>query len=379
MLTGVNVIDQATLARLLAFAVHKQKNLLTFGPAGTGKTEMAMQACKEAGRRYVYLNLSVLEAPDLMGLPMIDQETRTTVYATPRMLPIKRGGKLVKEVHSEGDDSKPYVLLVDEIDKSKPELQNPCLELIQFRTMCGREIDIDSVIATGNLPDEHAFSQPVSHALTNRCLVYKVEPSFEPWQKWAVGAGLNALVVGYLGREQDQLLRPPPEGDETAYCHPSPRAWTNAARDLDDAGNANVDFQTLLVAGRVGTPAALKFRVWLEHYRHIEPVIQALIEKGDRPTGLTTDRGMICALSGVSAIQQHCRKIKAASGAQRTELEKKLDKMVPNVFGWVKDLPPEYIVMAVKAGFELQTITELKLTRFTDLMAAYSKVKDIIK
>lgn len=380
MLTGVNEIDQARLHQLLAFTVAKKKNLLTFGPAGTGKTEMAMQAVLEAGRRYVYLNLSVLEAPDLMGLPMIDKETRTTTYATPSMLPLYKGDKVGAAVGGEGDKDKPFVLLVDELDKAKPELQNPCLELIQFRTMNGRRIFVDSVIATGNLPDEHAFSQPVSHALTNRCMVYRVAPSFEPWQNWAVKSGLNSLVVGYLNREQGELLKPPPEGDETAYCHPSPRAWTNAAKDLDDAEGADLEFQTLLVAGRVGTAAALKFRVWLDHYRHIEPMINDLVQKGTRPPpNLPTDRGMICALSGVSAIQQHCRKLKAANGAARADLEKQLEKMVPNVFGWVKDLPSDYIVMALKAGFELQTLTELKLTRFADLMSAFSKVKDVIK
>ena len=86
----------------------------------------------------------------------------------------------------------------------------------------------------------------------------------------------------FLSRNTNFLLKKPPEGDETAYCHPSPRAWTLAASDLDGTGpESPIEFQELLVAGRVGTGAATKFKVWLEHYRHIAPMIDALIHDGD--------------------------------------------------------------------------------------------------
>ena len=121
MLTGVHNIDQATLATLYRFSIESGGNIMIFGAAGCGKTEMAVQAAASKNREHVYLNLSVLEAPDLMGLPMIDPETKLSEYATPRFLPLK------------GSRPQGVVLIVDEIDKRKPELQNPMLELFQFR------------------------------------------------------------------------------------------------------------------------------------------------------------------------------------------------------------------------------------------------------
>ena len=363
MLTGIHTVDQATLATIYRFSIESGGNVIIFGAAGCGKTEMAFQAAAAKGREHVYLNLSVLEAPDLMGLPMIDPDTHLSEYATPRFLPLKGARK-------DG-----VVLIVDEIDKSKPELQNPMLELFQFRSINGRALDIHSIIATGNLPEEGAFSLPVSHALTNRCMVYKVESSFDPWQQWAAETGVNGLIVGFLSKNPEYLLMPPPEGDDTAYCHPSPRAWTGAARDLDRVMKESVDFQTMLVAGRVGQAAAVKFRVWLDHYRHIEPIIDRLIKEGAKPniTDMTVDRVMVCAIAGCNAISQLCRD--TGTGAEKAKQEDKILKVTKNVFGWLDGIPSEFAIGAVKSVLSMKIIQDWKLTRVPELMSTYVKIR----
>jgi hypothetical protein len=363
MLTGIQSVDQATLKTLYRFSIDAGSNIMIFGAAGTGKTEMAFQAAAEKGREAVYLNLSVLEAPDLNGLPMIDPETKLSEYATPKFLPLK------------GTRDKGVVLVVDEIDKAKPELQNPMLELFQFRTINGRKLDIHSIISTGNLPEEGAFSLPVSHALTNRCMVYKVESSFEPWQQWAVDSNVNGLIVGFLSKNQEYLLMPPPEGDDTAYCHPSPRAWTMAAGDLDLVPKETVDFQTMLISGRVGQAAAVKFRVWLDHYRHIEPLIDALVKEGKKPDieHMTADRVLVCAIAGCNAISQIGREQK--SGAEKTKQEERILKVTKNVFGWMGEIPPDFSIGAVKSVLSMKIIQDWKLTRVPELMQTYVRIR----
>ena len=404
MLTGIYEVDQAQIKKLLRHNVRRGSNLLTFGAAGTGKTEMAMQACKEEGYEYVYLNLSVLEAPDLMGLPIIDDETGTTDYALPKMLPPllsdkewdaviakAKAAQVAAQVAAQESGkgmlplplplpkrSRPVVLLVDEADKAKPELQNPMLELFQFRTMNGRPVNIHAVIATGNLPDEGAFSQPMSHALTNRCSVFKVSCAFEPWQVWAAGEGVNPLIVGFLSRNQSMLLQKPPDGDDTAYCHPSPRAWTLAARDLDAADKSeSVEFQELLVSGRVGTGAATKFKVWLTHYREIEPLIDKLVQNGEHPQfekeKATLDRVLVCAIAGVDAIMDVCRQ--NPKDGKVKEHQARIKKVVQNVMNWVKDLSGELCIGAMKSTFTMPIIQSHKLTQYPDFMSAFIKVR----
>lgn len=368
MLTGILEVDQATLMDLYKFTIRSSANLMTFGPAGIGKTEMAIQAVEQCGFEFKYLNLSVLEAPDLMGLPTINEKSGKSSYALPEGFPLR------------SESGKPKILLVDEIDKAKPELQNPMLELFQFRSINGTPLNFQAVLATGNLPDENAFSQPVSHALTNRCGVYKVRHAFEPWQQWAVNANVNSLVVGFLSRNQSYLLQETSSEDDTAYAKCSPRSWSLAAKDLDNCDRgASVEFQEMLVAGRCGTGAAAKFKVWLEHYRHIEPMIDALVRNGKHPPdNQELDRQIVCAIAGVDAIMELSRQTpNDAKG--RAEQEQKVQKTVKNVSGWLMTLPSEICVAAIKSVLTLETMDKFKLVRIPEFMKVINKIRHAMK
>lgn len=357
-LTNVATITQDQLQKLVGNTILTGSNLLVFGPAGIGKTEICEQEIKTAGFVPVYLNLSVLEAPDLLGLPVIDG--LSTRYALPQYLPRR----------SEGAPR--HVLLVDELDKGRPELQSACLELFQFRSINGTKLDFQAVLATGNLPDENAHSQIVSHPLTNRCGVYRVTHTFEAWQDWAREAGINALVVGFLSKNPGFLLQPAPEGDDTAYAHPSPRAWTSAARDLDKSPSKDGDFQQLLVAGRVGCAAAVKFRVWLDYYREIEPQITALISAGSAPpSSWSLDKVFVASLAGCEAINSKGSDPKTPAGD--------LNKMVENIFKWLAQLPSEVCVGAVKSSLSMKVITERKLTTVPIFMEVFKKINRAMK
>ncbi len=164
MLNDIYEIDQATLADVYDFTIDSKGNTIVFGASGIGKTEMAIQAAQRKGFKkfgepggYYYLNLSVLESVDLTGLPKI--ENNLTTFCPPDFLPF---------LDKDKPKQKPSILIVDEIDKASDELQNPCLELFQFRSVNGKKLNIDAIIATGNLPDERAKSRALSHALTNR-------------------------------------------------------------------------------------------------------------------------------------------------------------------------------------------------------------------
>jgi len=363
VLSDVSCIDQSTLEEVLRFTIRAGTNTLVFGPAGCGKTQIAQAIARESGYEPVYVDLSVLENCDFVGLPVISEDKKFVNYATPQWMPCT----------DTANDSKKKVMIFDEVDKSKPELQYPLLELLMERSINGRPLSIQACFLTGNLPDEGAFSQPVNHALTNRCSVYRIEPNFESWQTWARREGLNPLVVGYLDRHQEKILQKPAEGDPTAYCHASPRAWTMAAQDLDKAGEkVTVDFQTMLVSARVGMSTATEFRVWLEHYRHIEPLIDKLVNNGDHPpTNLTIDRLLVLALSSVGRISQQARNKKPD--------EARIRKSVTNVFGWLQKIQSEFQIAAVKNSLDMKLIQEYKMIQDPSFMAVFSKINQALR
>lgn len=371
VLTNVPTVDQAGLSTFAKFTIACGRNQMVFGPAGSGKTEICIQSAQEEKYDIVYLNLSVLEAPDLVGLPMINEANCSTKYALPESFPRR------PEKPAEGHKGR--ILVVDEIDKAKPELQNPMLELFQYRSINGQPLDFHAVLATGNRPDEGAFSLPVNKALTNRCKVYRMEPKFEPWQQWAVGVGLNGLVTGFLSRHNEYFFKPDSSGDMTAYCAPSARSWSNAANDLDEA-EANhghdMNFQQQLVAGYVGVEAAIKFQVWLEHYKEIYPAVDALIQHGKKPdlSGATMDKIIVTAIASVQEISRRCGDT-APSKKDITDTQ----KVVKVVSSFLKDMSPDVQIAAMKSVLSVPKIVAYKMAEVPEFMEVFRNINKSFK
>ena len=345
MLTNVPTVGMERYLKLLSHTMTTGGNLMVLGMAGTGKTESAKSIAEAQGFDVVYLNLSVLEAPDLLGLPMIDAD-KTVTYAAPRCVP--RSGKK-------------RIFLIDEVDKSKPELQAPLLELIQFRTINGEDVAMQASILTGNLPDEGAHSQLISTALTNRCLVYRLQHEFEPWRLWALSASLNPLVVGFLIKNPQLLSVAANPDDPTAYCRPSPRSWAAAARELDAARSQDSDLLTDLVAGRVGEDAAVKFKVWLDHYRVIEPIVDKVMAgKPVKVDDLSIDKVFVLAIS--------------LAGQVRSTTPKNAKEIAKRCFNVINEFPPEVQIGAVKASLDMATIQKLGLHAVPEVMSVYHRI-----
>lgn len=366
-------IDQGSMAELMRLSIQNGTNFMVFGNAGIGKTEMAIQECERAGVIPVYLNLSVLEGPDLQGIPYRTQDNKTA-YAIPEKFEYRS---------AEGPDKRRVALIVDELDKSRPELQNPMLELFQYRSINGTLLNIHSIIATGNLPDENSHSQPVSHALMNRCAVYKTKCEFEPWRKWAVSVGeVHSLVVGFLNRNPDKLLVDPPDGDDTAYVHPSPRSWTYAGQDLNSLPkDTDTARQALVVAGRVGTAAAADFQTWLDHHRHIEPYVDALVKEGRHPQPdviSALDRCFVFSLSAMSEMVKVCKaalKVEQSKERDRKEAVRHSHEIVDRVMKFVRELPPEIQVGVCKSTLDEDLIQKLNLIDVQSLMDVFNNIR----
>lgn len=369
--TDIHTVDQKGLKRFARFTIRTGGNLIIFGPAGNGKTEISCQAVGEEGYDYVYLNLSVLEAPDLIGLPSLDEKELVTRYALPAAFP--------RPPANPGKDHKGKILVVDEVDKAKPELQSPMLELLQYRSINGQPLDFAACLATGNRPDEGAFSLPVSKALTNRCKIYQMNPVFDPWNDWATSVNLNGLVVGFLARNRDYFYKPNTSGDVTAYCSCSARSWSNAARDIDAAsemGENDAEFLQSLVAGHVGVEAATKFQVWLEHYREIYPMVDALVATGKAPNlqSATMDKIIVTAIAAGQEISKLCEN----ESPDKKQLEE-VKKVVQNVSKWLTTCQPDIQVTAMKSTLTTQKIMKYNLPTIPEFMAIFKNINKAFK
>src|SRR5271168_5269923 len=83
------------LERVLTVAYRARRAVLLEGPTGVGKSEIVRRVAQSLAIETVVLDLSLLEPPDLVGLPIV-RDGRTE-YALPHVLPKGGSGILLLE------------------------------------------------------------------------------------------------------------------------------------------------------------------------------------------------------------------------------------------------------------------------------------------
>jgi len=262
-------IDQEQALNLSKFFIQSNQNLFLFGRRGVGKTHIIMQAAKESNLKISYINLSVIERPDLAGYPDIHSTSEVVSFKSPIFLP-----QLISGVTPD------TVLLFDEVDKAPPEVTAPLLEILQFRKVNGKNLNVASCILTGNLANEGAYSNLISSALLDRGAKYILSFNFEKWVDWAKANNVHDLILGFLRSNPEFACG---KDEDSCYASPSPRGWTLASEALLKARSLKItDIETVsqIISGFVGNEAGMRFKIWYEHYRKFEPIVHSLIENG---------------------------------------------------------------------------------------------------
>lgn len=262
-------IDQEQALNLAKFFIKSGQNILFFGRRGIGKTFIAFQAAQEVGFKVNYINLSVIERPDLAGYPNINTADDIVTFKSPYFLPALAN-----------DATPDSVILFDEVDKAPPEITAPLLEILQFRKINGKKINVAACILTGNLPNEGAYSNSISQALLDRGAKFILNFNFDRWLEWAKLNNVNDLILGFLRNAPELACG---RVDDLSYASPSPRGWTHASEALFHTKSfkiSDIDSITHIISGFVGYEAGFRFKIWYEYYRRFEPVIHSLIETG---------------------------------------------------------------------------------------------------
>lgn len=263
-------IDQEQAVNLCRFFVKSQQNIFLFGRRGVGKTEIAIQAALDCGYKVNYVNLSVIERPDLAGYPDMHASGDVITFKSPYFLPAL--------LENKKPDS---IILFDEVDKAPPDITAPLLEILRQKKINGKAINVAACILTGNLISEGAYSNEVSSALLDRGAKYILNFNFEKWLDWAKANGIHDLILGFLVSNPELACG---AVESTCYATPSPRGWTLASDALLKAKSlkiADIDTISSIISGFVGFEAGTKFKMWYEYFRKFEPFIISLIETGD--------------------------------------------------------------------------------------------------
>lgn len=191
------------LERVLEVAYKARRAVLLEGPTGIGKSEIVRRVAETLSIETVILDLSLLEPPDLVGLPVI--KDGRTEYALPSVFPTGGAG----------------ILLLEELNRAERYIQQPALQLLSARRLHEYELPAGWIcVATVNPQTAEYHVTALDKALRARFLQVAVRADRASWLAWAQTKNLHVGVVSLV------------QTHERAFDDVPPRTWTYAAELL---------------------------------------------------------------------------------------------------------------------------------------------------
>ena len=203
------------------------------GPHGVGKSQLFEQAAKELGIGLVVRDLSLMEPPDLVGLPVTTG--RRTKYLPPSFLPS----------HGEG------VLLFEELNRCERFMRAPCLQLITARELNDYKLPAGWIPAAAINPSGGDYEvDEIDPALLSRFVQVEVVADAGEWLEWASDNDVHPSVIKYISDNPQALC------DEEE----NPRAWERVSQFVKRAGGKPLSMsQRTAIRGSIGNVHAAAF------------------------------------------------------------------------------------------------------------------------
>ena len=191
------------LEAVLTLAYRARRAVLLEGATGIGKSEIVQLVAQKLGIATTVIDLSLLEPPDLIGLPVIT--AGRTDYALPRVLPTEGSG----------------VLMLEELNRAERYIQQPALQLLTARKLHDYVLPEGWVCFAAINPESGDYQvTPLDRALRARFLNVSVRAERTSWLAWALQKNIHPAIV--------ELCR----GHDRIFDDVPPRSWTYASQIL---------------------------------------------------------------------------------------------------------------------------------------------------
>ena len=229
--------------KVMQCVAHEQSFLL-LAPPGVGKSDMVVQAAREASLPCCSLLGTQIAPEDVSGIPRIVGER--SVFCPPRILLPER--------------PEPFCLFLDELPACAPDVQKAFYSLLLERRLGEHALPPGTwVVAAGNRMQDRARVRALSSALVNRVTILNVRIDHAEWHAWAAKTGVRPEILNFIRAMPDALMRAVP-ADPAPFS--TPRAWALLSRALDLAQGSGVltrETRRALAFGRVSAEDAAVF------------------------------------------------------------------------------------------------------------------------
>lgn len=241
---------------------RKLPPLMVWGAPGIGKSTIFKEAAARHGIGFIDVRLAQREPVDVRGLPV----------------PTDDGVKWLVSSEWPRDPQSKGIILFDEITAADRSLQVAAYEFILDRRL-GDLYQVPPgwfICAAGNRVMDRAVATTMSSALANRFMHVELAEDAETWVAWAIAAGVNPSVVGFIRFRPSCLFRQ--EGENLERGWPSPRAWERVGHMADLFG-ADEALLRVAVQGLVGEKAGVEFLAFRRSNAHFDDVLAMLTDE----------------------------------------------------------------------------------------------------
>jgi MoxR-like ATPase len=254
-----NTIVSVSVGRPLLDVLHlcfeARLAVVLIGGTGIGKSTIIEDFAKMKRLDFLCRDLSLMEPPDLVGMPEISEGK--TRFCPPATLPT--GGK--------------GILVLEEINRAPEYMRSPCLQLLTARCLNDYRLpDGWLPVACINPAEDGYQAAELDPALLTRFVRIVVIPDRAEWIRWARPKGIESEVIAYV------------DSDPSVFNSPisNPRSWVQVSQLLRANRELSITSELLqvAVAGCVGAERATAFFKFLK--RGIAPLAAETILKSYR-------------------------------------------------------------------------------------------------
>jgi hypothetical protein len=337
------------LEAVLLLAYRARRAVLLEGPTGIGKSEIVRKVARRLGAGFIVLDLSLLEPPDLVGLPVITGG-RTT-YALPSILPTEGEG----------------ILMLEELNRAERYIQQPALQLLSARRLHDYELPPGWVCFAAINPEASDYHvTAIDRALRARFMCLPVRADRASWLAWAQRSDVHPGILALAQAHERILDEVPPRtwtyaSQVLAALTPEETADTTLLRDAL-SGYLPPSWVELLIAGRAGWSTKLPFDVGalLGSYAPGSPLARELASFRER--GLTDRFDEIAA-----------RLVPLLEGPEAGVLIAEQQLTAASLEALLADLPGDYRERLSEAIAKNPTATPLAGVRPEELLQNYAQ------
>ena len=244
--------------------VSQMPSVMLWGPPGIGKSQAVRQIAREieqdTGKKthVTDVRLLLFNPIDLRGIPTANADKTLAVWLRPQIFDM------------DASDDTVNILFLDEITAAPQSVQAAAYQITLDRVVGEHRLpDNCIVIAAGNRTTDKSVAFKMPKALANRLLHIEVIGSFSAWKEWAIRSGVNEKVIGFLSFRQNLLMSFDPSSDDLAFA--TPRSWEMVSSLLNGVSD-DVNEMYSLIAGLVGSGAAIEFQTWTRVYSELPKI-----------------------------------------------------------------------------------------------------------